>query len=491
MRTSVRIACSLLALSLAAASAGAQIVPLRTVPVASGDQFLLLPSATMGMGGVRVAVEDSLGDAWTNPAKGALVTESAFIGSPTYYSIENGGGGRTFPMAGMFTGTTWFAGGALALQQIENDTPDDFFIASPWLDIWPPSTPRRLSDASSRNLYASGYVGLRLGSRWSVGLGLGASALDAMDGVDLLYAGSDRIEQSGGTQDIRLGVNARGDTDRLALILLHSRISMKHDVTYSDWIWDPVLMTGSWLTRVEKNEDRTRTWGAHVAWDRSLRAPGWRVGASGTVNHKSHPKIPNYEIQDIPRDPGTTWAYEAAVGFARTTGATTVGVDIVVQPIWSETWQEADSADVADSGGTLGLGDRSIENDFFFTNVVLRSGLSHDIGRTTVQAGLEVRSYAYSLEQMNRVLDAYREQDETWMEWTPTFGAVFRFSSLDLRYTGRLTTGTGRPGTAWAPEMLATANQSASDFIIAPQGPLTLQDADVITHQVSVRIPVR
>jgi hypothetical protein len=209
------------------------------------------------------------------------------------------------------------------------------------------------------------------------------------------------------------------------------------------------------------------------------------------VNHKSHPKVPNYEIQDIPRDPGTTWAYEAAVGFARTTGATTFGVDIVVQPIWSETWQEADSADVADSGGTLGLGDRSIENDFFFTNVVLRSGLSHDIGRTTVQAGLEVRSYAYSLEQMNRVLDAYREQDETWMEWTPTFGAVFRFSSLDLRYTGRLTTGTGRPGTAWAPEMLATANQSASDFIIAPQGPLTLQDADVITHQVSVRIPVR
>jgi hypothetical protein len=179
------------------------------------------------------------------------------------------------------------------------------------------------------------------------------------------------------------------------------------------------------------------------------------------------------------------------VGFARQVGPTLFGMDVAVQPIWSETWQEADSADVANSSGALALGDRSIENDFFFTNVVLRSGLSHDAGRATLQAGLEVRSYAYTLEQVNHVLDAYREQDETWMEWTPTFGVAFRFSSMDVRYSGRVTTGTGRPGTAWASESFATVNQSASDFIIAPQGPLTLVDSDVITHQLSIRVPVR
>jgi len=476
-----------------AAPAVAQVVPLRTVPVASGDQFLLVPSWSLAMGGVRVAVDDSLGDAWSNPAKGSLVRESAFIGAPTFYSIENGGGGRTFPIAGMLGGGAVFGGAALALQQIEDGGGDDFFVANPWIDIWPPATPR-LTDQFSRNLYASGYVGVRLGDRWSVGLGLGASTLDAMDGVDLLYAGADRIEQSGGTKDVRLGVHGRGERDRLSLLLLHSRIGMTHDVTYSDWVWDPVLMTGTWVTRVEENEDRTRTWGAHAEWDRTLRAEGWTVGASGTVNYKTHPEIPNYEIQNIPRDPGTTWAYEAAVGFARRAGASTFGLDVALQPIWSETWQEADSADVANSGGALALGERSIENDFFFTNVVLRAGFSHDAGNATLQAGLEVRSYAYTLEQVNHVLDAYREQDETWMEWTPTFGVAYRFTSVELRYAGRLTTGTGRPGTAWTGAAWAesvTISQSASDFIVAPQGPLTLVDSDVLTHQLSVRVPVR
>jgi hypothetical protein len=31
----------------------------------------------------------------------------------------------------------------------------------------------------------------------------------------------------------------------------------------------------------------------------------------------------------------------------------------------------------------------------------------------------------------------------------------------------------------------------ASDFIVAPSGPLTLQDAHVITHQLSVSLPLR
>jgi hypothetical protein len=30
-----------------------------------------------------------------------------------------------------------------------------------------------------------------------------------------------------------------------------------------------------------------------------------------------------------------------------------------------------------------------------------------------------------------------------------------------------------------------------SDFIIAPSGPLTLQDAHILTHQLSVSLPIR
>ena len=457
--------------AVAVAPTAAQVIPLRTVPVASGEQFLMLPSATMGMGGVALAVDDTLADAWTNPAKGALVSETAFLGSPTYYGISsNGGGGRTFPIAALGAGSTLFGGGALALQQIEDGGPEDVFWGNPG---WGWSTPRRISDSFSRNLYASGFVGVRLGSAWAVGVGGSAASLDAMDGVDLLYAGSDRIEQSGSTQDVRVGAYHTGERDRMELLLLHSRVSMEHDVTWTDWVLDPNTMSLVPEQRMEKNEDRGRTWGAHLAWDRDLSAPGWRVGASGTVNRKSHPKIPDYQIQNIPRDPGLTWAYEAAVGFARSTGATTFGLDIALQPIWSETWQEADTADVTASGGALQVGDRSIENDFFFTNVMLRSGLGHDVGRATLQAGLEVRSYAYALEQVDHVEDAYREQDEAWMEWTPTFGLALRFSELEVRYAGRVTSGTGRPGTdnPWGiafPETLSSRGATSSSRRAVP-----------------------
>jgi hypothetical protein len=448
----------------------------------------------MAMGGVTLAIDDPLADAWSNPAKGTLVTESAFIGSPTYYAISDAGGaGRTLPVAGMFTGSQWFAGIALALQQVEDGSGSgsDVVIWGPLIDTWP--SPRRLSDAFGRNLYGSGFFGVRIGASWSVGIGLASASLDAMDGVDLLYAGADRIEQSGGTRDFRVGLHRQGATDALSLILLHSRVSMEHDVTYTEWVFDSFSMTIAPRARVEVNEDRTRTWGTHLEWSRALAAPGWRVGASATVNHKDHPKIPNYEIQNIPRGPGTTWAYEAAVGFAREAGPTTFALEVALQPIWSETWQEADSVDVAASDSTLSVGDRSIENDFFFTNVMLRTGLSHDVGRATLQAGLEVRSYEYSLEQVDRVADSYREQDETWMEWTPTFGTTLRFSGLEVRYAGRLTSGTGRPGTAWdTPIGIAALElQTGADFIVAPQGPLTLQDASVVTHQLAVRIPVR
>jgi hypothetical protein len=450
----------------------------------------------MAMGGVTLAVDDPLADAWSNPAKGSLVTESAFVGSPTFYAISNGGGGgRTLPVAGLFSGSRWFGGAALALQQVEDagagtgGNP----VFGPQIDWWQP--PRRLGDAFSRNLYASGYIGVRLGSAWSLGVGSAASALDAMDGVDLLYSGAERIEQSGSTQDVRVGLHRQGPTDQLSLLLLHSRVSMTHDVTYIDgWVYDSLTMTTRPLRRAEVNQDQTRTWGTHLEWARDLGAPGWRMGASATVNYKDHPKIPNYEIQSIPRDPGTTWAYEAAVGFAREAGPTTFAFEVALQPIWSETWQEADTTDVRVSGGSLAVGDRSIVNDFFFTNVMLRTGLSHEVERITLQAGLEVRSYAYSLEQVSHVVDSYREQDETWMEWTPTFGVTLSFASLDVRYAGRITSGTGLPGLDFGGGVgfvSNTINQMGSDFILAPGAPLTLQEASVVTHQLAVRIPVR
>lgn len=503
-RSLVRILAPVIVTLVAVADTGAQVIPVRTIPVATGDQFLLVPSKALGMGGVTYALDDSLGDAWANPAKGIFVTESAFFSSPTIYSISHGGGGaRTVPVGGFLAGGGWSGGVVLALQQLDNSE------SRSWGCCWPVFEPFAqwaylppndlLSDANARNLYAQAFLARRVGTGpWSVGLGASASSLDAMDGVDLLYNNATRVVQSGGTDDVRLGLYRRGARDRVSLVAARDHVSMTHDATYIEVYWPTPQPGGevpgpTTVAHVEHNLDETTTWAFQAAWDRDLAAPGWRAGLSATVNRKSHPEIPNYDLQNIPRDPGTTWAYELGAGLSQTTGPTTFGVDVAFQPIWSNTWQVADTAVSTPSDGVIPAGRKTLENDFSFQNVLLRVGLSQDVRRATVQIGLEVRSYDYDLNQKDHVAGTFRDQTERWMEWTPTAGAALHLRNLEVRYSGSVTTGTGRPGVTLA-AAVPVADQATfanSDFLVAPQGPLTLQDASVWTHQLSVRVPIR
>ncbi len=491
MRPSVvcRTVFAALCVAVAPSASSGQSIAIRTVPVASGDQFLLLPGTTLGLGNVDFAVADTLADPWGRPASGALIRESAFLVSPTMYGIsEDGGAGRTFPLAVMATSGSWFAGGAAALQQVENSGDRQRIFIDPWFG-WP--GPQRLRDRSNRNLYARGFVGRRIeGTPWSVGLGAGIASLDAMDGVDLLYAGSSDIRQDGRMADVRLGLHREEGDQSLDLTLLHSRVDIDHEVTWVDWTVRPDSSDPRFSERVELNQDQSRTWGGRVAWTRDLSAQGWTVGLAGTLNRKTHPKIPNYQIQNIPRDPGESWAWEAGAGLSHRGGGTLFAVDVAVQPIWSDTWQEADSSTVSPTGRSFAPGDRTIENDFFFTNVLLRSGFQYTFSRADVQVGVEARSYQYELLQSDHLADSTRRQDEAWLEWTPTFGAAYRFSGVELRYVGRVTTGTGQPGVDRGFDR-AVLESASGDFIIAPQGPLTLRDVRVVTHQLAARIPIR
>ena len=476
------VALLLAVLSTSSPSAlGAQLIAIRTVPVASGDQFLTIPSAIFGMGGIHIAVDDSIADGWSNPAKGVLVGESSILGAPTFYGISNdGGGGKTFPLTGLLRGSEWFGGVSLALQQITNNPPDRW--------SWTPG--RRLSEGSARNLYGRGYVGRELGETgWSVGVAASTAQLEAMDGVDLLYAGAERIEQYGSVTDLRAGLYRTGDRDHIAFTVIHNRVSMTHEVDYVDFVRDSITEMSFTRRRLEMNEDRTRTWGGHLEWNRQLQAPGWRVGATLTTNYKSHPKIPNYEIQNIPRDPGTTHAYEVGLGVSRHRGATMFGIDVAVQPIWSHTWQEADQP-LEVAGGTLSIGDKTIENHFVFSNLLLRTGVSHRFDRFGLQFGVGVRSYDYRLDQDNHVEGTTRWQDESWMEWTPSLALTFGLTDIEIQYNTRRTVGTGRP---WTGRNGLSDAETASqpDFITAPSGPLSLQDAAVVTHQVWIRVPIR
>ena len=119
-------------------------------------------------------------------------------------------------------------------------------------------------------------------------------------------------------------------------------------------------------------------------------------------------------------------------------------------------------------------------------------GFGAEYERVGFQLGLHVYSIDYELEQTDHVQEIKRKQEESWLEWSPSWSFAVTFPEVQIRYTGRLTTGTGLPGVAWTPlgDQRAEAFAAAADFIVAPSGPLTLQDASVMTHQFAVVIPL-
>ena len=474
-----------------------QLISLKTVPVAAGDQFLIFPSEHLAMGGVGIALDDPLADPFVNPAMAGRVVEPQVFAAPTFYSISNNAGSaRTLPAGALVTARGWFGGAYVAMQQL--DKGDQWFWPGPmWEDVLPPDA---LSRRSAVNKYAHGSFGRTFASSLSIGASVFLADLRAMDGVEHLYSTASDIAQSGHMEDLRLGLSKQFPGDRrLEAVVLHHWFKMTHDVTYMEWVLvDSVpgdSIPGNWQqqTRLETNVDRSRTWGAHVGYHQPIGSRGWRIGGAFTMNRKSHPKIPNYEIMNIPRDPGHSSAFDIGFGLAKVTGRTTFGLDLVYEPASSETWAVADGPVATASGDTIPSGGKTIENSFDFSNAFISMGVAHHVGPATFQAGLQVRSYGFHLDQWDNVAETSRRQDEDWMEWVPSWGATVRLADIDLRYMGRVTTGTGRPGVAWtggAAERLSDM-AAANDILLPPSGPLTLQDALVMTHQFSVSIPIR
>src|SRR3712207_9208274 len=62
-------ACVALLSSLPGSTAAAQLISIKTVPVAEGDQFGFFPSANLGMAGLSIALNDTLLDPFGNPAR--------------------------------------------------------------------------------------------------------------------------------------------------------------------------------------------------------------------------------------------------------------------------------------------------------------------------------------------------------------------------------------------------------------------------------------
>ncbi len=482
----------ILALSLFfPAAAPAQLVTPKTLPVHQSEQFEVYPSSRPGMAGIGIALSDTLLDPFVNPAKATRVSGGALFSVPSSHAVtQDRGGGRTLPVGGVGTAGAWSGAGVVALQQLDRAGP-----------AWNLPT----SERTATNRYLSASLARRLGGGISLGASVFSADLGAIDGVDLLYAGSDRIDQHGTVTDLRLGMLREGESgSALELLMLHNRTDMVHDVHFPEqWRWDlawegppPVVPA-----RDEHNVDRTHVWGAHGSYVRPVGEEGWRVGGVLTANRLSHPKIPNYVIMNIPRDPGTTYAYNAGLGAAQVAGGVTFAIDFVYEPMWSETWADAAADTLTAAGGVIRRGERTVENEFRFSNGKVRLGVGRDfaLGRDSasslgVQFGLSVYSIAYTLEQTNHVLGTFREQREDWVEWTPSLGIMLRGGSVEVAYTVRVTCGAGgcdAPLPFAVEETVLAGSPGSGGIIAAPSGPLFIDAGSVLAQRVTISVPLR
>lgn len=485
----VRTGARLLAALTLPTVAGAQLVTPKTVPVRQGEQFEIFPSARAGMAGLRIALDDTLADPFVNPAKAIRVRQGAIFSTPFFHSLSRGGGGRTIPIGGMGARGDWAAAGIVAFQQLDRAGP-----------TWNLPT----SERTAVNRYAAGSLARRLGSGVTLGVSAFGAELGAVDGVDQLYAGSDRIAQTGSLVDLRLGVTKQWNVPngrRVAeLLIVHNRTDMTHDVHFTNWTWNPLTFVSTSSERSEHNVDRTHVWGLHSQYVQPLGGEGWRLGLLATGNRLSHPKIPNYVIMNIPRDPGTTYAANLGVGVARLVGRTTFGIDAVYEPMRSTTWAAAERDTSVIFGRVVPAGARTIDNRFRFGNTRLRVGVARDAAARETgssfgyQLGIGVTDVDYTLRQRDNLRATDRRQRERWTEWTPTFGFQWRRRELDVRYSLRMTCQGGSDCFPFIPmgdDVTVVNAPTTGGVIVAPAAPLTFDGGRVATHQLTIVVPIR
>ena len=469
---------------LAASSAGAQLVTPRTVPVHQDEQFEIYPSSRPGLAGISIALDDTLGDPFSNPAKAMRLRGLTLTMAPYSHGIsQNRGGGRTLPIGFLAASGNWSGAVLGALQQLDRAGP-----------IWNQPT----SEQTSTNQYYSGVLAHRLGKGLSVGASAFHADLAALDGVDLLYAGSDRIAQSGGVTDMRLGATKEWNPGHvLEVVLLRNRTNMRHDVHFTTSVWDARTQRVNTTSRQDINLDQTNIWGAHTEYTRPVGTEGWHVGMLATANRLSHPKIPNYVLQNLPRDPGTTNSFNLGLGAARGAGPVTFGVDVILEPMTSNTYADA-AADVKRADGSvIPAGAKTVENHFQFRNSKARLGVGHTWGADTskgtiaVDLGLAMYSISYDLIQTNNILRTVRSQREHWLESGPTFGVRYRSRDIEISYAFRANCGSEGCDLLPRGDVVTMADSRSGGIIAAPSGPLFFRGGSETSHHFTVSLPIR
>jgi hypothetical protein len=494
-RVATLIALLHLALVTASPTAGAQLVAIKTLPIADGDQFSFFPTPNAGMAGVSIAIADSAHDFFINPAKGSRVRRASLFSTLTHFSVSNySGTGSTLPIGAMARSGSSFGAGAVAIQSITDGhrppgpPPPGIFTAGDGT-----------VDAGTGDSHGNRVAFAMLGHTFAASkISLGASALwarvNAIDGVKLLYPDSRSVQLSGGIADMRVGMlkEWRGGQSLEALVLSR-RMDVHYDVGYTDLYWDGVRRQPIEVPRLEASRDETQTWGIHLQYQRPVADSSWRLGAVVTANRVDQPNRPRYDIASLPGDRGRSAAFNVGLGLARSWADTRVAVDAIYEPITSRIRALADSAIATPSSATMRTGGTTIDSRLRFSNALVRVGASHDLAFASgpvlrLQLGAQAHSNHYRLHQNDLVSASTRSGTESWTEVTRSWGLSLRSPAFEAHYAGHLTSGAGRPG-ASPPGVFPVLDSTPIPGPTA--GRTTISGVRVATHQFSISLPFR
>jgi hypothetical protein len=458
-----------------------QLISIQSVPLATGNQFLIYPSKYFGMAGVSVALTDPYESVFINPVSGRFICETTIFCLPTFYkSSDLANFNKSFPIAILHHHGPWYGGLTLSLQELDSQLKNNTLNS--------PAGQVKLSNSSRKNHYVHLAFGREMiKATTHIGGSFFWSDLNAIDGLGCLYATSTEVDQEGTILDYRVGISHLFDEKHtLEFLLLHHRFNMIHHVIYANW---PVL--SFWpMDGIDEHKDRTHTWGGHLRYLYPVDGTAWQLATILTLNYKSHPKIPNYELMNIPRDPGNSWAYNIGFGIAKSTDSLSFGIDFIYEPIWSNTWAEANTDTRSTSGKVFHPGDKTVINDFQFYNYYLRAGFSKENRVFGLQMGLAIKSVNYRLKQQDHILERWRSAEESWFEWHFTWGLLLKFSNFNLQYQGMATHGLGKPGIDTGGMRELSYAGIKSDIILAPAGDLTLVETAIITHRFMLSVPL-
>jgi hypothetical protein len=477
-------------LGLFPGAAQGQNIVLKTLPIPTGEQFLLFPSRTLGMGSTTLAVDDRDALPFTNPALRLSGDDPARLyATPTFYGETNRWvGGRSLPLAALVRGERIHGGFAIAVQQVQDRRRG-------WWGPWGTDGGDRSIQEDPSNTYVLGTVGARLTDRWSIGVSGLHATLGAVDGVNMLYGRARAIEQDGTLSEVRLGfAGDLGAGRALDATITTTRVDITHDVRYTEWVWDPANWTEPpvQLDWTEVNEDHTITWGTRIRYTQPVGEVS-RLGLLLAGSTKNHPKIPNYNVVDIPRDPGNSAVFNFGIGTSRTEDGATLALEAIFEPGRSHTWALAEEVIPLPSGAELQPGAKTVDNQFRFRNWSLGIGFEQEIRRFDLQLGLRVRQVNYSLDQHNYLAEVRRQTRESWMEWSPSWSGLARLGAMEFRYAGRFTAkGWPDGGMVWWGGTRFAAGLDAGtgvDFVVGPTGVVNIPAYRVTTHRFSVSVP--